>query len=184
MFSLSYFHIPDFIIYAIMVCHAALGFSVFKEDKQSGDNSAWNTWEYPVMPLILAGLWVVSFIASGVAGSNPLTADIGGTAIFERRGEMVAIILFFMYAVGVTPFGRFLPLDEKKKTLPHGYEWTLGFIVVFVVLSYWINFIHLGRIKKIQDAAVADALEKVAADAAKAPGAAFGKTRTFGKKKI
>jgi len=179
---LWYFHIPDFIIYAIMFCHAALGYFIFKEAKQSGDNPAWNTWEYPVMPLILAGLWVVSFIASGVVDRNPITADIGGTTILERRGEMVAIILFFMYAVGVTPFGRFLPLDEKKKTLPHAYEWTLGFIVVFVVLSYSINFIHLGRIKQRQDEAVAKALS--VADAAKAPGAAFGKTRTFGKKKI
>ena len=83
MVSLSYFHIPDVIIYAIMVCHAAFGFFWFKKDKQSGDNPAWNTWEYPVMPLILAGLWVVSLIASGVVDRNPQTADIGGTAIFE-----------------------------------------------------------------------------------------------------
>ena len=178
-----YFHIPDVIIYIIMFSHGLAILNGSKEEKHMKE------WEYPWMPILLAVFYFVSVIAAIWAVNNPLAADIGGTAILERRGEMAAIILCFMYAVGVTPFGSFLPLDEKNKTLPHGYQWTLAFIPLIVVLSYWINIIHFGQIKKIQKEAVAPApaVAKVApavAGAAKAPGAAFGKTRTFGKKKI
>ena len=185
MVSPLYFHIPDFIIYIIMFSHGLAILNGSKEEKHMKE------WEYPWMPILLAFFYVVSVIAAFLARNNPLTA-FGGTAILERRGEMAAIILCFMYAVGVTPFGPFLPLDEKNKTLPHGYQWTLYFIPAIVVLSYWINFIHFGQIEQAQKEAVEKAEKAVKAvvpavalaQTPAAPGAAFGKTRTFGKKKI
>ena len=174
LFSPYLWLIPEIIMIMIMLVHGIIiGVNPNKKKDQSMKN-----WEYPWMPIFLIVSWFLSLFAF---------LYLRDQFNLARRGEMLLAIIIFLYGVGVGPQGAFGELPENSKTLPHGYIVLLCLTAGVVLISYGFSIIHISRNVKVLESPA----QTTIAPAAQAPAAAkgaptsqFGKTRTFGKKKI